>query len=227
MMSEVEKNLRNLSNMSPIPVSHVQYLEKIKEQYGFEPKVIYDIGSCVLHWTKESLKIWPDSTYYLFEGMDSVGFLYDEIGFQYHLGVLSDVDDKELTFYQSNRSPGGNSYYKEHSWATELYYGKDSERIVKTTTVDTVVRMRNFELPDLIKIDVQGCEIDILKGMQYSLRNCKHLIVELQHSQYNIGAPLNVESIAFIESLGFDLITSLFTNNGPDGDYHFMKKNNL
>lgn len=227
MTNEIRNKLKSLSNMSVIPNSHILYLKKIKEEYNFEPEVIYDIGACVLHWTKESLKIWPNSTYYLFDGMDSVGFLYDEIGFKYHLGVLSDVDDKEIIFYQSNESPGGNSYYKEHSWATELYYGKNSERIVKTITVDTVVKNKNFKSPDLIKIDVQGCEVDILKGMTETLKTCKHLIVELQHSQYNVGAPLNVESISFIESLGFELVTGLFTNNGPDGDYHFIKKINI
>jgi FkbM family methyltransferase len=225
-MENVKNNLKNLSNMSPIPDSHILYLKKLKEEFNFEPEVIYDIGACVLHWTKESLKIWPNSTYYLFDGMDSVGFLYDEVGFEYHLGVLSDVDNKELIFYQSNESPGGNSYYKEYSWATDLYFGKDSERIVKTITVDTVVKDKKFKLPDLIKIDVQGCEVDILKGMTEALKTCKHLIIELQHSQYNIGAPLNVESIKFIESLGFELV-SFFTNNGPDGDYHFMKKTNI
>ena len=226
-MENIQNTLKNLSNMSPIPESHILYLKKLKEEFNFDPEVIYDIGACVLHWTNESLKIWPNSTYYLFEGMDSVGFLYDEIGFEYHLGVLSDVDNKELIFYQSNVSPGGNSYYKEDSWATELHYGKDSERIVKTITVDTVVNEKKFKLPDLVKIDVQGCEVDILKGMTETLKTCKHLIVEVQHSQYNIGAPLNVESISFIESLGFELVTGLFTNNGPDGDYHFIKKTNI
>ena len=226
-MGNIQNTLKNLSNMSPMPESHILYLKKLKEEFNFKPEVIYDIGACVLHWTNESLKIWPNSTYYLFEGMDSVGFLYDEIGFEYHLGVLSDVDNKELIFYQSNVSPGGNSYYKEDSWATELHYGKDSERIVKTITVDTVVNEKKFKLPDLVKIDVQGCEVDILKGMTETLKICKHLIVELQHSQYNIGAPLNVESISFIESLGFELVTGLFTNNGPDGDYHFIKKTNI
>ncbi len=143
---DITKNkLKSLSNMSVMPESHISYLKKLKKEYNFEPEVIYDIGACVLHWTKESLKIWPNSTYYLFDGMDSVGFLYDEIGFEYHLGVLSDVDDKEIIFYQSNESPGGNSYYKEYSWATELYYGKNSERIVKTITVDTVVKNKNFK----------------------------------------------------------------------------------
>ena len=60
-MSEIENRLRSLSNMSVIPNSHILYLKKIKEEYNFEPEVIYDIGACVLHWTKEASKIWKNS----------------------------------------------------------------------------------------------------------------------------------------------------------------------
>jgi hypothetical protein len=155
--------------------------------------------------------------------METVEFLYSKLKYEYNLGVLSDRE-KELIFYQSSVSPGGNSYYKEDSWATQIHYGDESKRYVKTQTVDNVVKNKGFAHADLIKIDVQGCEIDILKGMQETLKYCQHLIVELQHDQYNIGAPLNTESVPFIESLGFKLVTPLFHNNGPDGDYHFIKE---
>lgn len=205
------------------PADHLEYLVKIKEVYKFEPEVVYDIGSCVLHWTKKASSVWPKSKFYLFEAMDTVKSLYDENNYEYSLNVLSDTDNKEVIFYQSDESPGGNSYYKEQSWATDIYYGKESERLVKTKTLDTVVSDRNFKLPQLIKIDVQGSEIDILKGATKTLSECKHLIIELQHTNYNVGAPTNKESIPFIESLGFKLERALFCNNGPDGDYHFIK----
>jgi hypothetical protein len=56
-MENIQNTLKNLSDMSPIPESHILYLKKIKEDYQFEPEIIYDIGSCVLHWTKEATKI--------------------------------------------------------------------------------------------------------------------------------------------------------------------------
>jgi FkbM family methyltransferase len=220
---QIEEQLESLSKQNVIPQPHIDYLKKLKEDFKFEPKVIYDIGACVLHWTNEASKIWPNSKIYLFDGIDTVEFLYQKKGYEYNIGVLSDLDNKDLIFYQSSVSPGGNSYYKECSWATDIYYGKDSERNIKTTTVDTVVDNKNFQLPDLIKIDVQGCEIDILRGMSKTLKSCEHLIVELQHSQYNLGALLYDESIPIIESLGFELVVPLFCNNGPDGDYHFKK----
>jgi len=91
-------------------------------------------------------------------------------------------------------------------------------------TIDSVVKEKGFPLPDLVKLDVQGCEIDILKGMSDTIKSCKHIIVELQYVQYNEGAILADEGIQYIESLGFKCITKLFSNNGCDGDYHFMKE---
>jgi FkbM family methyltransferase len=221
---QIKEHLRHLSNTWPMPQEHILYLDRMKNEFNIKPSIIYDIGACVLHWSSEAHKIWPDAKIYAFEAMDSVEFLYKEKNIEYCIGVFSDVDNKEVTFYQNDISPGGNSYYKENSWATDIYYNKDSEKLLKTITIDTAVNNKNFPYPDLIKIDVQGCEIDILKGMSKTLFYCKHLIIELQHSQYNTGAPLNTESVPFIESLGFELITPLFVNNGPDGDYHFINK---
>jgi hypothetical protein len=78
-----------------------------------------------------------------------------------------------------------------------------------------------------VKIDVQGAELDILKGMSHTLQNVKHLIVELQHVEYNVGAKQVQESIPLIQSLGFELVSSphvYFCGNGPDADYHFIRK---
>lgn len=219
---QIQEHIECLYNKDDLPISHKNYLSYIKKNFNFEPKVIYDIGSCVLHWAKEAQNVWPNAKLYLFEAMDAVENLYKKFNYEYHLGVLSDKE-KNIIFYESIISPGGNSYYKENSWATDIHYGKNSEKLVKTQTVDNIVSNRNFLPPDLVKIDVQGCELDILRGMTNTLINCKHLIVELQHSQYNTGAPLAEKSIPVIESLGFKLVTSLFCNNGPDGDYHFIK----
>lgn len=223
----IENQLRILSQTNLLNYLHYNYLLKIRDEFNFYPKVIYDIGSCVGHWANKAKEVWPSADIYLFEAMDSVEFLYKEWNFPYHIGLLSDIDNKELIFYQNDLFPGGNSYYKENSIHTEQYFGKDSEKLLLTSTLDTVVQKRNFPPPDLMKIDVQGSEIDILNGSRNTLLSCQHLIVELQHTQYNIGALLNTESIPIIESMDFKLITSLFCNNGCDGDYHFMKNQQL
>ncbi len=204
-----------------MPVGHVKYLLHLKQQ-GFEPKVIYDIGSCVLHWTKVVKRIWPDARVVLFDAFQPAEFLYH--GYDYHIGVLSDKNDAIVRFYQNDYMPGGNSYYRELAFDNGLYFPEDKFIELKTKTLDTIVKEKNFPLPDLVKLDVQGAEVDIIKGGLKALGNADMLIVELQHVQYNQGALLNEESIKILSELGWECKDRLFQNNGADGDYSFVKR---
>jgi FkbM family methyltransferase len=201
----------------------------MKKELNFEPQICYDIGAAVLHWTRHAERIWPKTQVILFDAFEPAEILYKT--HKYNIGLLSDKDNIDIKFYQNDLLFGGNSYYKENikfSPAAKDIYNEASEEKRTTFTIDTVAKMKEFPLPDMVKIDVQGAELDILKGMTYTLSNVKHLIVELQHVEYNIGAKQVEDSIPFIEDLGFKLITppngnKYFCGNGPDADYHFIK----
>ena len=90
--------------------------------------------------------------------------------------------------------------------------------------LNTVVKNNHFLLPDLIKMDVQGAELDIIKGGLDIINNAKYLIVELQDTEYNRGAPLAATTIKFLEENGWELIAPKFCDNGPDADYCFKNK---
>jgi hypothetical protein len=90
-------------------------------------------------------------------------------------------------------------------------------------TLDAVRRLKNFPPPDMIKMDVQGAELDVLKGAVETLSTVKHVILELQVVEYNKGAPLKDDVIAYMDTQGFDCL-GIFSNNGPDGDYHFVRR---
>lgn len=229
LYSETYPHLKNISKQRPINQTHQDYLIKLRDEFGFTPNVIYDVGACVLHWTTIAKEVWPNSQYYLFEAMEESEELFQETNHQYHIGVFSDVDDKEVTFYKNVTFPGGNSYYMENpeqsSMANVLFSNVSNQFKRSTIALDTVRRLKNFQYPDLLKIDVQGCEVDILKGSIDILKNVKHLIVELQHVEYNIGAQLCDTSIPIIESLGFELVTPKFSlSSHADADYHFKRK---
>ena len=219
--------LRELSERRPILADHVAYLKNLKAS-GFEPKVIYDVGACVLHWTHEAREIWPDAKIIPFEAMAASEFLFKEAGLDYHVGVLSDTDNKEVEFYQNDYHPGGNSYYKENPDVLArigypVKFEEENKRLVKTLTLDTIARSRKFPPPDMIKIDVQGAEFDVLHGALETLQSVKHVILELQVIEFNQGAPLKDTVIEYMDQIGFDCL-GIFSNNGPDGDYHFVRR---
>lgn len=216
-----EQRLREIARMNTIPKDHIDYLKKLKNS-GFEPKIIYDIGACVLNWTTEAKNIWSNARIVVFDAFDKAIFLYKEQNLDYVVGVLTDLDNKIVSYYQNDWFPGGNSYYKEigSPKSKELF----NNYVVKTGyRLDTIVQKYNLPKPDLVKIDVQGSELDIMRGGLETINNAKHLIVELQSSNYNEGAPLVSESLPWIEKQGWKCIAPLFCNNGPDGDYGFIK----
>lgn len=221
----LNNHLTKLSKENHLPKAHFDYLLNLKNN-GFEPKVIYDIGSCVLHWTNEAKKIWPNAKYILFDAFSEVEFLYKE--YEYYLGVLSDDDNKIVKFYQNEYYPGGNSYYREIGCENGKYFPENKYIEKMTKKLDTIITEQGYPLPDLVKIDCQGSEIDIIKGGINTLKNAKRMIIELQHTEYNLNAMKNDESLPLIEKiLDIKCCNPLFCSNGGDGDYGFINEKKL
>lgn len=198
-----------------LPKEQVDYLHSISD---LKPKVVYDIGACVLHWERHAKAAWPDAKFVLFDGEPGVERILMDSGHQYHIGLLTDRDGREVDFYHWLENPGGNSYYKE------ITPGWDEHKSTKTGyTLDTIVKLNNFPLPDLIKLDVQGAEIDVLKGAEMCLEHCTDVILEAQHKTYNEGAPQVEDVLKFMSDIGFELVANI-NRVEFDGDYHFKKK---
>ena len=218
---------RELRKMDLFPQDHIDYLKKMKDG-GFEPKVIYDIGACVLHWTDKAKTVWPNATYVAFEAMDATRFIYEEEGMGHACGVLGSEDGKEIDFWENTENPGGNSVYKENIELSPMADQLFNKPIRKYTgRLDTVVSQFGFQLPDLIKMDVQGAELDILKGAPEILKHCNNIILEMQHVDYNKGAPKADEIIKYLESIGFKNVSGMFCGGDIDGDYHFAREQNF
>jgi FkbM family methyltransferase len=216
--------LRHLSNQDLLPLNHIMYLASMKKT-NIIPKVVYDIGACVLHWHREAVKIWNDSAYFIFEAMDETAFLYEEKKLSYHCGVLTDRDNKIVDFYQNTEHPGGNSYYLENSVVNPEardYFNESHRRKKVGMKLDSIVKQKSLPLPNLIKMDIQGAELDVLKGAEMCLEHANDLILELQHTEYNKGAPASDIVILYLKEKGFELV-SQFTKTPYDGDYHFRK----
>ena len=216
------RRYRELMNKDLLPRDHVEYMRNMNVQ----PKVIFDIGSSVLHWSNRARDIWPSASFYQFEAMEDVGELYEEKGFKnYFLGVLSDEVGRIVEFHENNAHPGGNTYYRQNQNLaphTINYFNSFHRKQKVTNTIDNIRRQKNLPKPDLVKMDIQGAELDVLKGGIETFSDCKDFILELQHEDYNIGAPKREIIIDYMKSMGYELVSN-FTSTNVDGDYHFRK----
>ena len=81
-----------------------------------------------------------------------------------------------------------------------------SRRAVAMHRLDKYVADRGLPLPDLIKMDVQGGELQILSAAQECLRHASALLLETWlYRSYGQQTPLQAEIIAYVSDFAFDL----------------------
>ena len=167
------------------------YLENSLISFNLE--TVYDIGASDGSFTNNiSQYLHEDTKYHLFEPYEYTEIEVD-VDHQWHRVYLSD-SARKVNFYINDEFHTGNSYYKEDTVAFDEIEPVE----VITVSLDKYVAENNLTLPDLIKIDTQGSELDILKGAEYCLKNASVLILELPLIPYNIGSPGMVEILEYL-----------------------------
>ena len=96
-----------------------------------------------------------------------------------------------------------------------------SKRIVGEGSIP-MITIDNMKLDDvdLIKIDVEGYEMEVLKGAKKTLENVQYLMIELNNNTKKYGSS-NIEIEKYINSLGFQALIS----HWPDKVFHRVKAN--
>lgn len=184
-------------------------LEKIKKY--FIPESILDIGANVGQFYNEIKKIFPNSYYYLIEGNDSCEVVLKTLNVDYSISLLSD-SEKEVDFYIRKHEPRctGNSIYRENT----SFYDDDQIFILKKQT-KTLSSILNDKIFDLVKIDVQGSEIDIINGGIDIIKNAKGVLMEISLVEYNQNAPLKEFVFEYMSNIGFIPIETIGNINHP------------
>lgn len=67
---QIFNNLIDVYKKDLLPINHVKFLEFMKKELKFEPKVCYDIGAAVLHWSRHAERIWPETQVILFDAFE-------------------------------------------------------------------------------------------------------------------------------------------------------------
>jgi len=177
----------------------------------FTPLTILDIGANVGQFYNNCKDVFPDAYYYLIEGNTKCEESLLSFNIDYSIELLSDKN-KEVDFYvriHEDRCTG-NSIYREKT----LFFDDDQVLIEKrkTTTLSQLFPNKIF---DLIKIDVQGSELDIIKGGISIIKNSKAVILEVSLVEYNENSPTKEMVYSFMNELGFKDVEILENINHP------------
>lgn len=174
-------------------------LSVLETNYGYTPNSILDIGCNVGQFYGFAKNYWPNASYFLIDGNESVREDLTKLNVPFKIALLSD-SEKEVIFYKNKSNPKctGSSIYKE----TTHNYDDAIEEIRKTETLDSLFPDTRF---DLIKLDTQGSEIDILNGAKNILQKLPpvFIIIETSLVEWNLNSPRENEVIEYMSYYGY------------------------
>jgi FkbM family methyltransferase len=187
----------------------------------FTPGSILDIGAHSGEFYKECLKHFPFAGYFLVEGNTECEPVLKELNVPYFIGLLGDREGY-TNFYKSKLFTGctssttGNSIYREKT----SYYNKENTLV----SVEPIFKLDDItdRIFDLIKLDVQGAELDILRGGQRTAKLSKGIILEVSLTEYNENAPLEEQIMKFMTELGFVAMEMVDTHRNPETQEHIQ-----
>jgi FkbM family methyltransferase len=126
-----------------------------------------------------------------------------ELGASLYMCLLGAEQGLEKVFYVME---SGSSVFEEDS---PLPRRRQS---LKMRTLDSLFDKGNV---DFLKLDVQGYELEVLKGAETLLRTCQAVLLEVSLIEINKGAPLFCEVISFMAARGFEVCDFLGIHRRP------------
>ena len=164
---------------------------------GFEPATVIDVGASDGCWTKECREIFPLAHYALFDPLPenvaalkalsarhpAIAFWSGAVGAREERLQINSHGD-QTSFYASGDFPG-------------------APLDVEVRPLDSFIESMNIEGPALLKADVQGYELEVLRGAARCLQMTDILMMEVSFRRVYDGSPLAHDVIAELGEQGF------------------------
>lgn len=161
----------------------------------FTPGGILDIGANEGEWAKRAAEIFPGVPIHMVEAQAGFEAVLKASGFGYSITLLGAETKDAVTFHLDPNSLSGGSVMRE---VTSFHKDALSLPMQRLDDLDT-----GLGGPLLLKLDVQGYELEVLSGADETLRQSEVILAEVALLEYNEGAPLMAEVVAFMTARGF------------------------
>jgi FkbM family methyltransferase len=164
-------------------------------RFGFVPEHVLDVGAFKGDWTRICLDIFPEATITCIEPQDSTQ--------QELQKIASKNSNVEIIQTLLGSSVRDSVPFKEIGSGSSVLSGGNKKVSRPMTTLDAMISDGLFDPPNLIKLDVQGYEIEVLNGWNIGFDRCKVIQIEISLIPIVQGAPLLHEVVSYLYGRGF------------------------
>ena len=202
-----------------LSLGHIDSLELLELAQRLTISVIYDVGANVGTWCLLAKAIFPQANIHAFEPLPKH---HDQ--FLINMTHVTDVELHRVALGSENEAAvlhetdfSDASSMLELSEAGKKQWGiQEVEQLpIQLRRLDDYRAANDLPWPDLIKLDVQGLELEVLKGARRCIETAKAVISEVSFVEYYRGQCLFHELVNHMAEAG--LFISGFGCSTPVG----------
>lgn len=194
-LEKIDLKISRASNFHRDWNEHFKHLKK----FGFKPDNIFDVG--VATKTDYLYENFPKAKMILVEPLKEYLPSLEKISEKYNSKIVlaaAGASEGSITI-NIPLDIGGATVFN----VPEMSITSFEPRNVPMTTLDKIWNEQNLSGKTLIKLDVQGAELEVLKGSENVIKNTEILIIETNLFESFKGAPIFEDHIAYMASKGF------------------------
>ena len=169
---------------------------------GLSPATVIDVGAAYGEFTVECHRVFPDADYILVEPLEEyrpfLKALSSSVPSAQYVLAAASAEPGELVINVHPDLVGSSVYLEDESSNVN-----GVPRMVPVITLDSLANDRGAIPPFLLKIDVQGAELDVLSGGERLLRSADYVLLEASFFEFFTGGPQFHDVVTFMESRGF------------------------
>jgi FkbM family methyltransferase len=177
-------------------------LERLRTA-GIAPSTVLDAGAAYGRWSLECAEVFPRARYVLVDPLEEFAPFLDDVASRLRgavavRAVLAEAPGRRVLNVHADLV--GSSL--RHEADTTI---RTTAREVAATSIDQLVVERGLDAPFLLKLDVQGAELEVLRGAPETLTRSCAVIVEVAMLPFFEGGGSFTELTEFLASSGLEL----------------------
>jgi FkbM family methyltransferase len=169
--------------------------------FGFEPSTFIDIGAAegAFFLSRRETGLFPGARHFFVDAMQENEEVYRKIGAKFGTGheiaAMSSADGTTTMRIDPD-------FYNTHVDKVQEGTGYKELRPVRMTTLDSLVARHALQPPFAIKLDIQGAELDALRGASRTLQQSVLVTAEIRLANQRDTL---VELLSFMKEAGWVL----------------------
>lgn len=170
-----------------------------------EGDVFVDVGANIGGYTLVASRLVGEAGKVI--AFEPVKDVYDRLCFNIDLNKLGNVSAERLAVYKESGNLTMHVSDRENMGMSSIFHhDTESGRTerVEAIALDNYVKVAGIQKIKLIKIDIEGAELEALQGMQHILRNLRPLlIVEISDEVLNNDPARKQETLDWLKGMGY------------------------